>query len=547
MALSDEDIKKIRKAFADAGNEAKKAAKNVATFGGVIFKASGQSKNTADELQKMITAMKGVTHAGGQEFVKTKALAQAELALGQMRVQAAAGSIALTGDLKKSMNAVEQFGTQQAKVWQASLANMIKPSAEMSKALTFMAPNFVRAQAGAQNVGKGMLTLNTAALGLTAGFSLLQFVISVFASAARGTSETYKTLTGAIGINATTVQRASGLYSEARLAGALFGATQEDILNSYKALGASAVLNKRALDAFGEVSIGASIGEFLGLTKAMGMSGEAANKLASSLVMAGGDMTKLPDQVARLQLAVDDTGLTTDILAEAIAGIAPISTASSQSTERLLNTFGGFATVFDKSNDMMLRAAREHGQFTRFTNAMRSFGQAISQISFQEMLAFGKGGPELAGVAPGRAIEMAVNTPRSDIFLNMLNQTMMQADNKLGKFTVGVALLEKRFGMDALRAADLTKMIIGLQEQEAKAQTQADRDAIEATKDSIRTSAAMTSLIQNPLERIRDIAESILGAVMDLLLFFRGRGSALGRVLAAAGRTAAAFNPSTTS
>lgn len=526
---------------------AKKASKDVTSFGGLIFKTGGQSKATADQLQKMITAMKAVTPASGQAFVQTKALAQAELALANMRVQAAAGSLALTGNLTKSLNAVEQFGTQQTKVWQASLANMIKPSAEMSKALTFMAPNFVRAQAGAQNVGAGMLKLNAAALGLTAGFSILQFVLSVLASAARGTAETYKTLTGAIGINATTVSQSSAVYSSARLAGALLGATQEDVLATTKALAEGFVINKRSMEAFGGVDVGASIGEFIGLTKAMGLSGQAANQLAVSLVTAGADMRTLPDQVARLQVAVDQTGLTTGILADSIAGIAPLSTASSQSTERLLATFAGFSQSFDKSNDTMIRAAREHGQFTRFSRAMQGFSQAVTQISFPEMLAFGRGGAGLAGVEPGKALELALETPRSDILLNLINRTMGQADTKLGKVFVGTALLEKRFGMDALKARDLTAMILGLQEQEAQARTADQKAQVEATKDQIRTSAAMTSLIQNPLERLRDIAESILTAVLDLIAFFRGRGGVLSRVLLGAARSGAAFRPSSES
>lgn len=547
MATSEQDLKELEAAIRLLSGNARKTSKDVSTFGGLIFRTGGQSKTSADQLQKMVTAMKAVVPASGQSFAKTKALAQAELALANMRIQAASSSFALTGNLKKSLNAVEQFGTQQTKVWQASLANMIKPSDAMMKSLTFMAPNFVRAQAGAQNLGAGMLKLNMAALGLGGGLSLVQFLFSVLASAARGTAETYKTLTGAIGINATTVSQSSALYSSARLAGALLGATQEDVIATTKALSAGFVINKKAMQDLGEtagVDVGAAVGEFIGLTKAAGLSSQAANQLAVSLVTAGGRITSLPNQFARLQLAVDQTGLTTDILANSIAGIAPLSVASSQSTERLLNTFAGFSQSFDKSNDVMLRSAREHGQFTRFGRAMQGFAQAVTQISFPEMLAFGRGGAGMAGVNPERALQEALETPRSDILLNLINQTMGQADTKLGKVFVGTALLEKRFGMDALKARDLTAMILGLQEQEAQARGADQKAQVEATKDQIRTSAAMTSLIQNPIERIRDIAESILGAVLDLIAFFRGRGGVLGRVLLGASRSGAAFRPS---
>jgi len=536
---SQESLKKL-------GAQSKITAKDLKSVNDVMFATVGITKKEVQTVRDRIWSLRQLEKSGKSNVAVTKALAREYRDLGQMQARAAAGTIEMGESTKKSIGATRLFGQQFMKTWQGAAANILRPSQKASDALIQLAPQWSRATLGARNMGAGLLKFNMAALGVGAGITLLSFIVKALGSATRGTVQTYKTLTGTIGANTTTVAKSADMYGKARLAGAIFGANQEEILSTTKALTRGFAINQMAMKAFGESAskdIGFAIGEFIGLTKVAGMTGAEANKLAISFVQAGGDIRKLPDQFARLQLAVQRSGLDTFRFSEALAALAPLSTAASGTTEDYMRTVESFSKVFMSSTDRMLASARQHGQFTRFARAMEGFGQAAAQLTLPELMAIGGGAQ--AGIRPGEALEKALNKKsRPQVLLDYIGKVIAEVPQGLDKIFQSTVFLNQRFGMDAVKARDLAAMVVELQKKAATAKTDADRAQVDALKKSLETSAALTSLTESWQDKLLGLVESILIAITSISGFLTGGGRLAVRAFQAA-RSAVSFRSGT--
>lgn len=522
------------------------ALKNMADvfkfMGGAAAKSNPIVKETIGGLEKLRRQMMNLSKANSaaKDHVKTlnaaiateyKKLEQLSISANKSFVNNVAASTSVWNIFGKSIGVGADNMTKKSGNLSAVLSTLIKPSSGAAKALGAIAPTFTKNAHNATNLGAGMLKFNLAAMALMSVFQALM-------GFAHGLKTTFKGLVGTMGINMATLKNTNALYGSARTAGVMFNVTQGEILEGLGALRQGFVINGMAMKAMGDAAfkhVGASVAEFMGLAKVAGMTAGESQKLAISLVTAGGDIRTLPDQFAKLHTAVVQSGLDTGRLAEAIGMLAPLSTAASNTTEGLLDSFTKFSTIFTTSTNKMLSQANAAKQFTRFASAMQGFTQAAAGLKLPELLAIG-GGTQ-AGTRPGEALQKALNFEggRPAILMGLIDQMTKDISNPLDKIFAATTYFEQQRGMDALKAADLASLMVERLDRANELDKEGKKEQADDIRKSLQNSSMLLGATENWQDKITGMFESVISLLTGIGAVFIGPR---GRVAAAAAKAA---------
>lgn len=474
------------------------------------------------------------------QFSSRGAQSSALLAVQRSREQAA--SVTLGGALAASSRQMAMVGTQSMNIRRAFLTNFFQPGEQSMTMLAKLAPKWAENTARTGEVASGLNKIKLAASGVGLGLGVLGLVMQAIGGATRGVAATFRALTGSLGIGQVSLSASASYYAKARGEAALFGASQEDVLRGTKALQEQFLLSGYSMRRFGSVwfdSTAASVSKFMGLAKASGFASEQSAELAGNLTMMGVDARRLPDALLKMHQTIDGTIFTLPSLAEAIATLAPASMTSANATKGLFGIMRMWGNVIDETRQPILAAAKESGRFRLMADAFLGFVRTAAQLSIPEMLAFGGGGTSnLEGMmrnalAPGQS--------RANVLLSYVGK-VMESTRDPSQRTATATMLFAQKGLSFEQARVAGEKMVELQALKMSQDQNTTEGQRRISMKQLEVSAFTQAAIQDPMERLVAIAESILVTLAGMAGIFKGV-SAVGSIIAGSSKASPSLVP----
>ena len=473
------------------------------------------------KMQKDLTAKLMGNNRGTAELNKQYRLQQGQLvtvsnamnkygqSLQKIGLDSAAAGVSLGNLFKQVPTGV---GKETIAGWKAAAASMITPGKKASAVLGMFAPVLKKTSETSNNA---LANFTFMAGGLGAAFT---FLLGALQRTMKGTFATQRVMTGALSMQDASFGKSMTLYTRMALGADFWGIKQEEQIGLLKTLTSAYAINATSQrDLVGASGMAAM--KALAFGDALNLTTEESAKTIATMKLFGTATKALPISFVRLKNEAVAAGLTVSHMAGVLNELAPLSLLAANAHTRIIGVFAQMGQTIDRSlTDPMLKFVTQERHIRLTADAMQAFAKAAAKMTLPEVVAFGGGLGLGASSNLADAMEAAMGKTRPDMLLNMYREVSKTLPGGQRDVLAGMtAFIATQQGVALETAARMAEITIGTKAEQQRLASSDVTERERAQEAQLERFAVISSTIEDPMQKLIGIAQSILGILLDLV------------------------------